>query len=106
MRVAELLILRDDVPRSLHACMNEIYDILRVLCDDSQLEAERLGGELHAKLHYERIQQIFDFGLHEYLIEFLERIGTLTEEVNRVFLVPVYPPHTISASAAGASAKR
>ncbi len=43
MKVAELLILRDDVPRSLHACMNEIYDILRGLCDDTQLEAERTG---------------------------------------------------------------
>ena len=28
-RVAELLILRDDMPRSLHACMNFIYDTLK-----------------------------------------------------------------------------
>ncbi len=96
MRVAELLIVRDDVPRSLHACMNEIYDILKYLCDDSQREAERLGGELHAKLHYERTQQIFEVGLHEYLMDFLVRIGRLTEEVNKEFLVPVYPPEAIS----------
>ena len=91
MKVAELLILRDDVPRSLHACMNDIYDILRMLCDDTQREAERLAGELHAKLHYGRTQQIFEFGLHEYLMEFLEGIGILTNEIDKDFLVPVYP---------------
>jgi len=103
MRVAELLILRDDVPRSLHACMNEIYDNLRELCDDSQLEAERLAGELHAKLHYGRIKQIFELGLHEYLMEFLDGISKLAEEVNKDFLVPVYPPHAIQAATAGAT---
>jgi uncharacterized alpha-E superfamily protein len=92
MKVAELLILRDDVPRSLHACMNDIYDILRNLSDDKQLEAERLAGELHARLHYGRTQQIFDVGLHEYLMDFLEGISNVASEINREFLVPVYPP--------------
>jgi len=91
MKVAELLILRDDVPRSLHACMNDIYEILRNLSDDTQLEAERMAGELHAKLHYGRTQQIFDVGLHEYLMDFLEGIGKLGGEINRNFLVPVFP---------------
>ena len=91
MKVAELLILRDDVPRSLHACMNDIYEILRNLSDDTQLEAERMAGELHAKLHYGRTQQIFDVGLHEYLMDFLDGIGNLASEINRDFLVPVYP---------------
>ena len=90
MKVAELLIQRADVPRSLHACMNEIYDILRELCDEAQREAERLAGELHARLHYGRSEQIFEQGLHEYLMEFLEGIGRLTDEINSDFLVPVY----------------
>ncbi|HEV8519704.1 MAG TPA: alpha-E domain-containing protein [Burkholderiales bacterium] len=100
MKVAELLILRDDVPRSLHACMNEIYEILRLLCDRSQLEAERLAGELHARLHYGRTQQIFDFGLHEYLMEFLEGISLLSDEINKDFLVPAYTSNTAPADAA------
>jgi len=90
MKVAELLILRDDMPRSLHTCMNEIYEILRVLCDASQRESERLAGELHAKLHYGRTQKIIEFGLHEYLLEFIEGIGRLTDEINKDFLVPIY----------------
>ena len=99
MKVAELLILRDDVPRSLHTCMNDIQDILRGLSDSTQLEARRMAGEMHAKLHYGRTQQIFDLGLHEYLMEFLDGIGNLAIEVNKDFLVPVYPPHAIRATA-------
>jgi uncharacterized alpha-E superfamily protein len=99
MKVAELLILRDDVPRSLHACMNEIYDILRGLCDESSREAERLAGELHARLHYGRTPQIIETGLHEYLMEFLDDLSTLTDEINRDFLVPVYPRHQLLSAA-------
>jgi uncharacterized alpha-E superfamily protein len=95
MKVAELLILREDVPRSLHACMNDIYDILRNLSDDTQLEAERMAGELHAKLHYGRIQQIFDVGLHEYLMGFLDGIGALAIEIDKEFLEPVFPTQAV-----------
>ena len=98
MRVAELLILRDDVPRSLHACMNDIQDILRGLADNSQLEARRMAGEMHAKLHYGRTQQIFDVGLHEYLMDFLDGIGDLAIEINKDFLTPVYSPHAVHAN--------
>ena len=38
-RVAELLILRDDMPRSLHACMNFIYETLERLCDEHSARA-------------------------------------------------------------------
>ena len=89
-KVTELLVLRDDVPRSLHACMNDIYEILKGLCDESSREAERLAGELHAQLHYGRTEQIIELGLHEYLMEFLEKLSLLTDEINHDFLVPVY----------------
>ncbi|HUO43586.1 MAG TPA: alpha-E domain-containing protein [Burkholderiales bacterium] len=100
MRVAELLILRADVPRSLHACMNEIYEILQELCDDTQREAERLAGELHAKLHYGQTQQIIQIGLHEYLTGFLDGTSRLTDEIDKTFLVPVYPSHLAQTVAA------
>ena len=96
MKVAELLILRADVPRSLHACMNEIYDILRELCDESSIEAERLAGELHAQLHYGRTGQIIALGLHEYLMDFLEKLSLLTTEIDEDFLVPVYSQKQVS----------
>ena len=93
-RVAELLILREDLPRSLHACMNAIYEILRSLCKRESMEPERLAGELHAQLHYGRVEQIMETGLHEYLIEFLEKLHTLNDELNHHFLAPVYESAT------------
>jgi len=87
-RVAELLVLRDDMPRSLHSCMNFIFDTLELLCDEHSRELSRQAGELHARLHYARTDEMIEFGLHEYLIDFLERISALGEEVSRVFLVP------------------
>ena len=87
-RVAELLVLRDDMPRSLHSCMNFIFETLEILCDEHSLELTRQAGELHARLHYGRTDDIIHFGLHEYLIDFVERITGLGNEVSRVFLVP------------------
>jgi uncharacterized alpha-E superfamily protein len=85
LKVAELMILRKDMPRSLHACMAEAYDMLRVLSTSQAAEAERLAGELHAELHFGRMEKIFGLGLHEYLTGFLTRINTLGGEINRGF---------------------
>ena len=90
LRVGELLILREDVPRSLHACMNDIYEILQGLSEAERREPERLAGEIHARLHYERPQQIFDLGLHQYLMDFLDKIDALNTEINKHFLAPDY----------------
>lgn len=92
-RVAELLILREDLPRSLHACMNEIYEILGRLCKRDSMEPERLAGELHARLHYGRVEQIMETGLHEYLMTFLEKLHTLHGELNQNFLAPGFVPN-------------
>jgi uncharacterized alpha-E superfamily protein len=89
-RVAELLVLREDMPRSLHSCMNFIHETLEVLCDDNSKEIERAAGELHAKLHYGRTDDIIKQGLHEYLMDFLDRIYELGAEINKHFLVPTY----------------
>ena len=89
-RVAELLVLRDDMPRSLHSCLNFIDDTLELLCDDNSRELRRQAGELHARLHYGKTEDIIRFGLHEYLMDFLARVHALGGEVSRRFLVPAY----------------
>ena len=58
MRVAELLILREDMPRSLHACMTLMYETLTKLSDDKTVELERLAGQLHAHIHFGRTEDI------------------------------------------------
>jgi uncharacterized alpha-E superfamily protein len=92
LRVAELLILREDMPRSLHCCMNFINETVERLADGHEHadELARTSGQLHALLHYGRTADVIDRGLHEYLMDFLERISTLGDEISRVFLVPSY----------------
>ncbi len=92
-RVAELLVLRHDMPRSLHACMDEVTKILEHLCSTLGWECLRLAGELHARLHYGRMEDIFQQGLHEFLQEFIESTYTLGSEIQRAFLNP--PSSTI-----------
>ena len=70
--------------------MNFLFETLELLCDEHSREPSRLAGELHAHLHYGRTDDIIRFGLHEYLIDFVERIAALGNEVSRVFLVPSY----------------
>mgnify|MGYP002622450336 CR=1 FL=1 len=90
LKVAELLILRRDMPRSLHACMEEVYELLQVLPSGASQEALRLAGELHSMLRFGRIDSIFAGGLHEYLTVFLSRLNELGHEVTRSFFSPAY----------------
>jgi uncharacterized alpha-E superfamily protein len=86
-RVAELLMLRDDMPRSLRRCMSEVYMHLQAVRNSQSLETERRAGELHASLHFGRIESVFEMGLHEYLVRFLGRVRDLGDRVSRDFLV-------------------
>ena len=41
-----------------------------------------------------RTNDIMEFGLHEYLMEFLECISELGADISQAFLVPTYKPST------------
>ena len=88
-KVAELLILRPDMPRSLAACMQEVVANLKRVGNEQSTETLRRAGRLHADLQYGRIDEILATGLHAYLTQFLERVGTLGAGISRDFLVPV-----------------
>ena len=88
-KVAELLILRPDMPRSLAACMNEVVANLAFVANEQSGDTLRRAGRLRADLQYARIDEILATGLHAYLTQFLERVGTLGVGISRDFLVPV-----------------
>ncbi|PKO53651.1 MAG: hypothetical protein CVU26_04350 [Betaproteobacteria bacterium HGW-Betaproteobacteria-2] len=85
-RVAELLVLRDDMPRSLHACFDEITPILEQLSGRRSSESRRIAGEMHARLHFGRMDEIFQDGLHEFLEDFVTSNNNLGMEIQRSFL--------------------
>jgi uncharacterized alpha-E superfamily protein len=86
LRVSELLILREDMPRSLHACMNEVEAALIDINGLSGQEARRVAGEQHAALHFGRIEDVFSQGLHEYLTDFLQNTALLSREIREAYL--------------------
>ena len=88
-RVAELLILRANMPRSLLACLSEVVANLKEVGTTSSRETERFAGKLKAELEFGHIEEILQAGLHDYLTEFLERVGDLGARVSRDFLVPL-----------------
>ncbi len=88
-RVAELLILRPDMPRSLAACMQEVVGNLRMVANEQSGETLRLAGRLRADLQYGRIDEILATGLHAFLTQFLDRVNTIGVGISRDFLVPV-----------------
>ena len=87
-RVAELLILRPDMPRSLLACLNELIINLSMVTSDPRSETQRRAGKLRSDLQYIRIDEILAAGLHAFLMQFLDRVNELGAHISLEFLVP------------------
>jgi uncharacterized alpha-E superfamily protein len=87
-RVADLLILRADMPRSLHASMNEVVANLAMVANDQSAETLRRAGRLRAELQYGAIEEILANGLHAFLTQFLDRVNDLGVRISRDFLIP------------------
>ena len=88
-KVAELLILRPDMPRSLAACMHEVVSNLKMVANEQSGETLRQAGRLRSDLQYGRIDEILATGLHAFLTQFLDRVNTIGVGISRDFLVPV-----------------
>ena len=89
VKVAEMLLLRDDLPRSLHACFNEIMPTLDSIKGDSGKEAQRLAAELHARLRHARIEEVLEEGLQKWLERFLADTYELGARIQRAYLESV-----------------
>ncbi len=85
--MAELLVLNASMPRSLHACHDNISDILGRVSGPRTTEADRLAGEIHASLHYGKIEEISKLGLHQFLTQFIARNNALSSEIQNSYLV-------------------
>jgi uncharacterized alpha-E superfamily protein len=73
------------MPRSLHACFDEIMPILELLSGSRATECKRLAGELLSKLRYGKMRDIFQRGLHEFLSDFIQSNNMLGTEVHKTF---------------------
>ena len=85
--VAELLILRRELPRSLAASAEEVVQHLSALGKQTgfQGEADRLARLRHARLGETRIDTVIKGGLHEYVEAFIEENAELDRAISRQF---------------------
>ncbi len=86
-RVAELLILRSDMPRSLHACLEEVVSNLSMVSDNLRSDTLHKAGKLLSELKFGRIDEIMDTGLHAFLTQYLDRVNVIGESISADFLV-------------------
>lgn len=86
--VADLLILREEMPRSLAAC----YGLLSRHLDDiahrygTSGAAQRQARSIHARLVNRNIEDIFQHGLHEFLQEFIAENNRLGLAISQQYL--------------------
>ena len=84
--VADLLILKEQMPRSLASCYENIVTNLDRIATDygRQGPAQRLARGVRTRLQNSKMDQIFQGGLHEFIEEFIadnNRIGaTITQQ--------------------------
>ena len=86
-KVAELLILDDDLPRSLHHCYEMVTSTLDLLAAGKRLECQRMAGQIYADLRFGKINGIFKDGLHEFLMNFVDESNELTAQLQRDFMM-------------------
>lgn len=88
-RVAELLLLRPELPRSLLSCYRRVEQTLDAIAAGNGAlrgECHRMAGALHARLRYGRIESILDEGLHDFLTQVIDDNIALGQEIADTYL--------------------
>jgi uncharacterized alpha-E superfamily protein len=88
-KVAEMLILHHQHPHSIRFSATEVQAGLRAVSGTGPgsyaNEAERLTGKVVERLRYDRIGDIFDQGLHGYLNDLLNMLGSIGDDIARTY---------------------
>ena len=87
--VAELLLLRPEMPRSLRSCYDDVaacLDAISTAHGGTRGECHRRAGAVAAKLRYARIDDIFQSGLHEYLTEMIDQTAELGDQIHAFYM--------------------
>ncbi|WP_166263373.1 alpha-E domain-containing protein [Marinobacter caseinilyticus] len=86
LNVAELLVLNPDVPRSLHACLQAIAELLEAIEGDRGRRAKRLATSLYSNIRYGDRDYIAEHGLDKYLADFLTRIQRIAAQIQNDYM--------------------
>ncbi len=85
--IADYLILRPEMPRSLMFCLdwiNRTVDMLETIYG-TRTETHDAVAEVTAMLEDNNMDRIFAYGLHEFLTEFIARNNRITETLSKSY---------------------
>src|SRR5271165_2700724 len=87
--VADLLMLRDEMPRSLASCYENLVQNLDRIAHayGRQGSAQRQARAVRARLQKSRIEEIFQTGLHEFIDAFVEDNNQLGTAIAQQYLM-------------------
>ncbi len=77
----------NNVPTYMLRDPEDLKYTLEDLCGTGAPECQRLVGRLHSGLRYQRIDQIFATGLHEFLTAFIEGNAQVGQQLARDFMM-------------------
>ena len=88
-RVTELLLMRDDLPQSVHRCLSELFGNLQAVANAQSAETLRRCGELHSQFLFGRFEELCADGVTTFLDRFQGRLRDLGARIADDFLVPM-----------------
>jgi uncharacterized alpha-E superfamily protein len=87
-RVTQMLLMRADLPQSVHRCLDELQSNLAAVADGRSPETCRRVGELHAQFHFGRFDDFCAEGLPAFFDRFQAKLRDLGARIADDFLVP------------------
>ncbi len=84
--VAELLVLRNDMPRSLRACVGDMVLQLERIGGQRANIPRRLAHTLHVELRFSTLDEVLEHGLQAYMVHFQGKINGLADSIHHTYL--------------------
>lgn len=84
--VMEFLILRNDAPRSLRACIADLVGQLELIASARSHLPLRLAHQINVDLRFSTRDELAEADMQQWLSELLERINVLSDCIRRTYL--------------------
>ncbi len=86
-KIADFLVLNDNCPRSLSFCIqNIVKHLIDLECSPSKVnKIYDTLKDLNTKIQQEKIETIIEYGLHEFVSKFINKISSVDKDIQKEF---------------------
>ena len=84
-KIADFLVLNDNCPRSLSYCIqNIVAHLINLECSPAKVEKIYNSlKDLNVTIQQEKIESIVEYGLHEFVSKFINKISSFDTDIHR-----------------------